>query len=195
MIVVIDHEDSFVHTLARYVGLCGKERMVIRHNEIDVAGIAALNPEAIILSPGPCGPEQTDVTIPLIRALGPSTPILGVCLGHQAIGAAFGATIERCPPCHGKTSLIHHDGHVLFNGLPNPFAAARYHSLHVTGLENTELTVIARNDEGLVMGLAHRRYPVYGVQFHPESCLTENGLRIIENFLIITETSHGSSMD
>lgn len=184
-VLIIDHEDSYVHTIARYVGLCGQPRLILRHNETSIDAIQTINPSHIILSPGPCSPQETKITIPLIHAMGPTTPILGICLGHQAIGAAFRAPITRCTPCHGKTSDIYHDGSSpLLSGLPVPFKAARYHSLHIGTIDDTPLIQTAHTADGLIMGVQHHTYPIYGLQFHPESCLTVSGLRIIENFIL-----------
>ena len=187
MILVIDNFDSFVHNLARYIGELGYERRTIRTDEIAVAEAVALKPDAILLSPGPCGPESAGISVPLVRAAADSgIPLLGVCLGHQAIAAAFGGTVSRAPrPVHGKASAIHHDGSPLFAGIPSPFMAGRYHSL-IAGLpQDGLLGVTARTDDGVVMALAHETMTLFGVQFHPESVLTEHGHRLLENFLLL----------
>jgi anthranilate synthase component 2 len=185
MILVIDNYDSFTYNLVQYLGELGAELEVVRNDALDLDAIARLAPERIVVSPGPGNPDQAGVSLAVIRRLGPTTPILGVCLGHQAIGQAFGATVARArTQMHGKTSAISHDGRGVFAGLSNPFVATRYHSLVV--LADTvpaELEVAARAEDGEVMGLRHRRYPVEGVQFHPESILTVEGKRLLANFL------------
>jgi anthranilate synthase/aminodeoxychorismate synthase-like glutamine amidotransferase len=185
MILVIDNYDSFTYNLVQYLGELGARLEVARNDALDVDGVARLAPERIVISPGPGNPDQAGVSLDVIRRLGPSTPILGVCLGHQAIGQAFGATVARArAQMHGKTSEIRHDGQGVFAGLSNPFVATRYHSLVV--LADTvppDLEVTARAEDGEVMGLRHRRYPVEGVQFHPESILTVEGKRLLANFL------------
>jgi anthranilate synthase component 2 len=185
MILVIDNYDSFTYNLVQYLGELGAELEVVRNDALDLDAIARLAPERIVISPGPGNPDQAGVSLAVIRRLGPTTPILGVCLGHQAIGQAFGATVARArTQMHGKTSAISHDGRGVFAGLSNPFVATRYHSLVV--LADTvpaELEVAARAEDGEVMGLRHRRYPVEGVQFHPESILTVEGKRLLANFL------------
>ena len=187
MILVIDNFDSFVHNLARYIGELGYERRTIRTDEIAVAEAVALKPDAILLSPGPCGPESAGISVPLVRAAADSgIPLLGVCLGHQAIAAAFGGTVSRAPrPVQGKAAAIHHDGSPLFAGIPSPFMAGRYHSL-IAGLpQDGPLRVTARTDDGVPMALAHETMTLFGVQFHPESVLTEHGHRLLENFLLL----------
>jgi anthranilate synthase/aminodeoxychorismate synthase-like glutamine amidotransferase len=185
MILVIDNYDSFTYNLVQYLGELGARLEVARNDALDVDGVARLAPERIVISPGPGNPDQAGVSLDVIRRLAPSTPILGVCLGHQAIGQAFGATVARArTQMHGKTSEIRHDGQGVFAGLSNPFVATRYHSLVV--LADTvppDLEVTARAEDGEVMGLRHRRYPVEGVQFHPESILTVEGKRLLANFL------------
>jgi anthranilate synthase/aminodeoxychorismate synthase-like glutamine amidotransferase len=185
MILVIDNYDSFTYNLVQYLGELGAELEVVRNDALDLDAIARLAPERIVISPGPGNPDQAGVSLAVIRRLGPTTPILGVCLGHQAIGQAFGATVARArTQMHGKTSAISHDGRGVFAGLSNPFVATRYHSLVV--LADTvpaELEVAARAEDGEVMGLRHCRYPVEGVQFHPESILTVEGKRLLANFL------------
>ena len=185
MILVIDNYDSFTYNLVQYLGELGAILEVVRNDVLDVDAVARLAPERIVISPGPGNPDQAGVSLDVIRRLGPTTPILGVCLGHQAIGQAFGATVARARvQMHGKTSDIRHDGRGVFTGLSNPFVATRYHSLVV--LPDTvpgELEVTARAEDGEVMGLRHRRYPVEGVQFHPESILTVEGKRLLANFL------------
>ncbi len=185
MILVIDNYDSFTYNLVQYLGELGATLEVARNDALDVDAIARLAPERIVISPGPGNPDQAGVSLDVIRRLGPTTPILGVCLGHQAIGQAFGATVARARvQMHGKTSDIRHDGRGVFAGLSNPFVATRYHSLVV--LPDTvpaDLEVTARAEDGEVMGLRHRRYPVEGVQFHPESILTIEGKRLLANFL------------
>lgn len=183
MILVIDNYDSFVYTLARYIGLCGIERKVIRNDKITTKEIRALKPEAILLSPGPCAPDQAGICNDVIKYLSGEIPILGICLGHQCIGQVFGGTIKKHPPYHGKISSIHHDSHPLFRNLPHPFSAARYHSLIVENIEKTPLQRIGWLADGTVMGLAHKQHKTYGVQFHPESVLTSHGLQIIKNFI------------
>ena len=184
-VLVIDNYDSFVHNLARYVRELGGEARVVRNDAIDVAGIAREDPTHLLISPGPCTPREAGVSNAAIAALGPRIPILGVCLGHQCIGAAYGGLVTRAPrPMHGKTSLVYHDGRDLFRGLPSPFLAARYHSLVVDPqCVPPELEVLATTAEGDVMAVRHRRHPVVGVQFHPESVLTEHGYRLLANFL------------
>ena len=194
MVFVIDNYDSFTYNLVQYLGELGARVVVRRNDEVTVDEIAAMGPERIVVSPGPGRPENAGVTVDAITRLGPRIPVLGVCLGHQAIGLAFGGRVVRAPtPMHGKTSTIRHDGRGIFKGLANPFSAARYHSLIVERSSlPEELEVAAETVEaagglqsGLVMALRHRRYPVHGVQFHPESIMTDPGMRLIENFLAI----------
>ena len=184
--LVIDNYDSFTYNLVQYLGELGVEICVKRNDEVTVAELATVKPSAIVISPGPGRPEDAGVTMDVIRAFGESTPILGVCLGHQAIGAVFGGSVVRAAvPMHGKTSTIEHDGRGVFAGLTEPFIASRYHSLVVAeqGLPPA-LHVTARSKEdGTIMGLRHREHPVHGVQFHPESILTGEGRRILRNFI------------
>ncbi|HEU4370400.1 MAG TPA: aminodeoxychorismate/anthranilate synthase component II [Methylomirabilota bacterium] len=185
MILVVDNYDSFTYNLVQYLGELGAVLEVIRNDALDVEAIARLAPERIVISPGPGNPDQAGVSLDVIRQLGPTTPVLGVCLGHQSVGQAFGATVARArAQMHGKTSAIRHDGRGVFAGLSNPFVATRYHSLVV--LADTvpaDLEVSARAEDGEIMGLRHRRYPIEGVQFHPESILTVEGKRLLANFL------------
>ena len=186
MVVVVDNYDSFTYNLVQYLGELGAEVQVVRNDTVSVETLAAAKPDRIVVSPGPGRPEQAGVTMDVIRHLGQRTPILGVCLGHQAIGAVFGGAVVRAGvPMHGKTSTIEHDGRGVFTGIQGPFVASRYHSLVVSdeGLPS-ELEVTARTREDHeIMGLRHRTWPVYGVQFHPESILTGEGHRILRNFL------------
>jgi anthranilate synthase/aminodeoxychorismate synthase-like glutamine amidotransferase len=186
MVLVIDNYDSFTYNLVQYLGELGAHVKVVRNDVVSVETIAAEKPDRILISPGPGRPEQAGVTMNVIRAFGRTIPILGVCLGHQAIGAVFGGTVARArAPLHGKTSTIEHDGRGVFAGLMGPFVATRYHSLVVTdeGLP-ADLEVCARTrDDQTIMGLRHRAWPVHGVQFHPESILTSEGRRILRNFL------------
>jgi anthranilate synthase/aminodeoxychorismate synthase-like glutamine amidotransferase len=185
MILLIDNYDSFVYNLARYVRELGETPLVRRHDAIDIAEIRALAPSHIVISPGPCSPREAGISTEVVRQVGPSIPILGVCLGHQCIGAAYGGEIVRAAaPMHGKTSPIHHTGTGLFAGLPNPFTATRYHSLVISppSLPAT-LRVTARTEDGTIMAVQHVEYPVFGVQFHPESILTEHGYRLLDTFL------------
>lgn len=185
MLLLIDNYDSFVYNLARYLVELGCETRVVRNDAIDVAGVAALSPRAIVISPGPCTPNEAGISIPLIRELSDSFPILGVCLGHQAIAAAFGGNVIRAPqPVHGRTSLIQHAGDGLFQDLPQPLRVARYHSLIVEEQSlPSQLRVTARTPDGIPMALQHRTRPLYGVQFHPESVLTQDGHQLLANFL------------
>ena len=185
MILLIDNYDSFVYNLARYLAELDCKTRVVRNDAISVSEIAALDPAAIVISPGPCTPNEAGVSIELIRHLGPHLPILGVCLGHQALAAALGGKIIRGPePIHGRTSLVHHSGERLFSGVPNPLRAMRYHSLVVEEASlPPELPVIARTADGIPMALEHAEWPAFGVQFHPESVLTESGHRLLANFL------------
>lgn len=193
MILLIDNYDSFVHNIARYVGELGRERRVVRNDAIDVDDIAAEMPEAIILSPGPGTPDDAGVSLDVVRRLGERVPILGVCLGHQCIGQAYGGTVRRAQrPVHGKMSRISHDDHGVFAGLPNPLRVGRYHSLVVDIEAATGLEATAYTDEGEVMGLAHRWNPVVGVQFHPESVLTERGHDLLKNFLRRADEWHNT---
>jgi anthranilate synthase/aminodeoxychorismate synthase-like glutamine amidotransferase len=188
MILVIDNYDSFTYNLVQYLGELGAGVVVRRNNEVTADEIASLDPARIVISPGPGRPEQAGVTLDAIRRFGPRKPILGVCLGHQAIGMAFGGTVVRAgTPMHGKTSSIKHDERGVFAGIGNPFTAARYHSLIVERSSvPAELEIAAETEhEGIVMGLRHREYPVHGVQFHPESIMTGQGMRMLENFLAI----------
>ena len=188
MILVIDNYDSFTYNLVQYLGELGTQPLVRRNDEITVGEIAALSPERIVISPGPGRPEQAGVTLEVIRHLGPTTPLLGVCLGHQAIGMAFGGSVVRARvPMHGKTSAIRHDGKGVFVGIASPFTVARYHSL-IVDKEGwpADLEVTAQTEEdGTVMALRHRMYPIHGVQFHPESIMTREGPHLLRNFLNI----------
>jgi anthranilate synthase component II len=185
VILVIDNYDSFTYNLVQYLGELGAHLRVVRNDAIGLDGVAALAPERIVISPGPGNPDGAGICLDVIDRFHATTPILGVCLGHQAIGQAFGGTVGRAPAqMHGKTSRIHHDGHGVFRGLPQDFEATRYHSLvvHDDGLP-AELLVSARSEEGVIMGLRHRQFPVEGVQFHPESILTREGKSLLKNFL------------
>lgn len=185
MILLVDNYDSFVYNLARYVKELGGEPLVKRNTEVTVAEAARLAPSHIIISPGPCTPAEAGISNELIRQMGERTPVLGVCLGHQCIGSAYGAEIVRARrPMHGKTSSIQHNGKGLFQGIPNPLTATRYHSLAIAA-DNLpeELEVTATAPDGEIMAVAHRRFPVAGVQFHPESILTEHGYDLLRNFL------------
>src|SRR5580704_2598658 len=184
-VLVVDNYDSFVYNLVQELGELGAEPVVLRNDAIDVAGIRASRPDAVLISPGPGRPEDGGVSLEAIRALAGEIPVLGVCLGHQCIGQAFGGAIVEAPHLmHGKTSEIHHDGQGLFAGLPNPFVATRYHSLVVRpDSVPDELEVTATSTDGVVMGLRHRTLAVEGVQFHPESVLTVSGPGLLANFL------------
>jgi anthranilate synthase component 2 len=186
MVVVVDNYDSFTYNLVQYLGELGADVRVMRNDAASIETIRGVRPDHIVISPGPGRPEDAGVTMDVIRELGRETPILGVCLGHQAIGAAFGGSVIRAAvPMHGKTSTIEHDGRGIFAGLTEPFLASRYHSLVVSdeGLP-LALEVTARTKEdGTIMGLRHRSWPVHGVQFHPESILTGEGHRLLRNFL------------
>jgi anthranilate synthase/aminodeoxychorismate synthase-like glutamine amidotransferase len=186
MVLLIDNYDSFTYNLAQYLGELGADLQVRRNNEIDLAGIRDLHPSHIVISPGPGRPEDAGVSVDLIRTFGGKVPILGVCLGHQAIGLAFGGNVIRAPkPMHGKTSMVDHDGRGLFKGLGASFNAGRYHSLVVeSGSMPASLEIAAHvAGEEIVMGLRHREWPIHGVQFHPESVMTGEGRRILRNFL------------
>ena len=185
MILVIDNYDSFTYNLVQYIGQMGEEVLVYRNDEISVEDIRELDVDAIFLSPGPCTPKEAGISVDVIRHFHKSIPILGVCLGHQAIGFAFDADVVRADRImHGKTSGIINDGKTVFKGLPNPFVAGRYHSLILKRDSIPScLEISARTEEGEIMGVRHREYPVEGIQFHPESVLTPNGKRIIKNFL------------
>jgi anthranilate synthase/aminodeoxychorismate synthase-like glutamine amidotransferase len=187
MILLIDNYDSFVWNLARYVAELGHQRLVLRNDAVGLADIADLAPTHIILSPGPCGPAEAGISMRVIEHFGPSLPILGVCLGHQCIGAAYGGKVARAKrPMHGKTSAVTHDGSGVFARLVSPLTVTRYHSLIVLDEELPEdLTVTARSPEGEIMGLRHRRHRVEGVQFHPEAVLTEGGHAMLKNFLSV----------
>ena len=185
VVVLIDNRDSFVHNLARYVRELGRRTEVVRCDEVSVDEVAALGPSHVLISPGPCTPREAGVSVPLVRALGATMPILGVCLGHQCIGEAYGGRIVRARrPMHGKASPIAHDRSGIFAGLPDPLHATRYHSLVIApeGLPG-DLEVTARSEEGEIMAVRHRRHPVVGVQFHPESILTEHGHALVRAFL------------
>jgi anthranilate synthase component 2 len=185
MILVIDNYDSFTYNLVHYLNELGAETQVWRNDALSVQEALALRPQAILLSPGPCTPNEAGICLPLLRAAPPETPILGVCLGHQAMGQAYGGEVIRARSLmHGKTSPIHHNDQGLFKGLPNPFTAARYHSLSVRRESfPAELEITAWTDDGEIMGLRHRDRPVFGVQFHPESIATEGGHQLLRNFL------------
>ena len=186
-VVLIDNYDSFTYNLVQYLGEQGAEVLVHRHDAIDVAGVAALEPTHLVVSPGPKTPDEAGISVEAIRALAGRVPILGVCLGHQAIGQAFGGRVVRGRvPVHGKTSEIHHDGLTVFAGLANPMTATRYHSLVVDPVGARDLVVTARSEDDAVMGLRHRELPVEGVQFHPESILTGAGRPLLANFLALS---------
>ena len=187
MIVLIDNYDSFTFNLVHYFGELGEEVRVHRNDKIESAAVLAVEPDAIVLSPGPCTPKEAGICLDLIKAAGGNVPILGVCLGHQAIGEAFGGKVVRAPkPVHGKLSEIRHDGTGIFRGINSSFKATRYHSL-VIERESLppELAATADTDDGLIMGLAHKRFAVHGVQFHPESIASEHGHLLLRNFLEI----------
>jgi len=186
-VVLIDNYDSFTYNLVQYLGELGAEVLVHRHDAIDVAGIAALAPSHLVISPGPKTPDEAGISVEAIRELAGTMPILGVCLGHQAIGRAFGGTIVRGrEPVHGKTSLIHHDGRSVFSGLDNPMVATRYHSLVIDPALAPDLVRTAWCDDDVVMGVRHRELAVEGVQFHPESILTGSGKALLANFLALS---------
>jgi anthranilate synthase component 2 len=190
MILLLDNYDSFTYNLYQYLSELGAEVVVRRNDELSVADVGAMAPEKIVISPGPCTPNEAGISVALIRELGGQIPILGVCLGHQAIGQAYGGAVVRAPMImHGKLSQIHHDGQGVFAGLPSPFSATRYHSLIVRRDDLPGcLEVTAWTDDGLIMGLRHRDLPVEGVQFHPESIMTDAGKALLRNFL---EHSYG----
>ena len=190
MILVLDNYDSFVFNVARYFEEIGRPTEVVRNDAATVEQIEAMAPEAIVISPGPCAPAQAGISLDLIRRVSGRIPILGVCLGHQAIGEAFGGRVVRARrPLHGRASRVEHDDAGLFQGLPNPVSVGRYHSLIVEFDEfyDGPLVVTGRSEEGEVMALAHREHPTFGVQFHPESILTEGGHRLLQNFLSAAE--------
>jgi anthranilate synthase/aminodeoxychorismate synthase-like glutamine amidotransferase len=185
MILLLDNYDSFVYNLARYVRELGETPVVHRHDAVTVDEVAAMAPSHIIISPGPCSPAEAGISTEVVRRLGHRIPILGVCLGHQCIGAAYGGEIVRAgQPMHGKTSMIHHQNAGLFRGLPTPFRATRYHSLVIAPASvPPALEIIATSEDGEIMAVQHREHPVHGVQFHPESVLTEHGYRLVDHFL------------
>ncbi len=187
MIFVLDNYDSFTYNLVQYLGELGAELQVSRNDKITTDEIAALAPQKIVISPGPCTPSEAGISVDLVRRFTGEIPILGVCLGHQSIGQAFGGVVKRAPYImHGKTSQISHDGKGMYSGLPNPFMATRYHSLAVERESLPDcLDAVAETEDGLLMGIRHKEYPVEGVQFHPESILTTEGKSLLSNFLIL----------
>ncbi|WP_322487316.1 aminodeoxychorismate/anthranilate synthase component II [Chloroflexus sp.] len=193
-VLLIDNYDSFTYNLYQYLCELGAEVEVVRNDQITVAEVAARHPDRIVISPGPCTPAEAGISVDVIRELDSQIPILGVCLGHQAIGAAYGGAVVRAPlVMHGKLSPIYHNGQGVFAGLPSPFLATRYHSLIVRREDlPDELEVTAWTEDGLIMGLRHRSQPVEGVQFHPESIMTEGGKQMLANFLAGVPVSAGS---
>lgn len=185
MILIIDNYDSFVYNLAQYVGELGEHPEVYRNNQITLGEIEQLYPSRIIISPGPCTPLEAGISNDVIRHFGQHIPILGVCLGHQCIGYVYGAEVIHAPvPTHGKSSLIYHDSKTVYRGLPNPLEGGRYHSLIVNCDQHpADLEISAKTDDGTIMGIRHKRYPVEGVQFHPESIMTGAGHNLLKNFL------------
>ena len=184
MVLLIDNYDSFTWNLAQYLGELGAPPLVKRNDEITLDEVAALRPERIVISPGPGRPESAGISVDLIRRFGQHTPVLGVCLGHQSIGIAFGGEVVRAPELmHGKVSSVDHDGRGVFKGVSQPFTAARYHSLIVAAPLPPDLEATAHSDDGTLMGLRHRTLPIHGVQFHPESVLTDEGHHLLRNFL------------
>jgi anthranilate synthase/aminodeoxychorismate synthase-like glutamine amidotransferase len=187
MILLIDNYDSFTYNLAQYLGQMGEQLEVRRNDQITLDEIDELAPERIVISPGPCTPSEAGVSVPLIQRFAGTRPILGVCLGHQSIGAAFGGRVVRAKEVmHGKTSTIHHDSKTIFRGLPQDFPATRYHSLIVERASlPDDLEISAETSDGTIMGLRHKKWKVEGVQFHPESVLTISGFQLLENFLAV----------
>ena len=185
MLLVIDNYDSFTYNLVQYFGELGADMKVVRNDALDIDEIRTLAPDRICISPGPCTPNEAGISCDVIREFGPSTPILGVCLGHQSIGQVFGGEVIRAKKLmHGKTSPIFHQGKSVFKGLANPFTATRYHSLIVKRETLPDcLQITAETKNGTIMGLMHKEFPIHGVQFHPESILTEDGMKMLENFL------------
>ena len=184
MVLLIDNYDSFTFNLAQYLGELGAPPLVKRNDEISLDDIAALAPDRIVISPGPGRPEDAGISVDLIRRFGPTTPLLGVCLGHQSIGIAFGGQVVRAAQLmHGKVSSVQHDGRGVFRGVQQPFTAGRYHSLVVAEPLPESLEMAAQTDDGTIMGVRHRTFPVHGVQFHPESVLTGEGRHLLRNFL------------
>ncbi len=185
MVIVIDNYDSFVYNIAQYLGELGWQPQVYRNDQVNLDEIERLNPSHIIISPGPCTPLEAGISNDVIRRFAGRIPVLGVCLGHQCIGYVYGGQIVEAPvPIHGKSSLIYHDGRTVYQGLPNPFEAGRYHSLIIK--EDTlpgELELTARTGDGIIMGVRHKEYVVEGVQFHPESIMTDVGHKLLANFL------------
>lgn len=192
---MIDNYDSFTYNLVNYLQILGAQVTVVRNDQIKVEDVPSFEPDAIVISPGPCTPREAGISVEVIKSYYTKYPILGVCLGHQAIGYAFGANIVRAKRLmHGKTSLIYHEGVGILEGLPNPFVAVRYHSLVIAEDSLPSfLKVTARSDDGEVMAIQHTDYPVFGVQFHPESVMSEAGLDLLKNFLKITEETRLSS--
>jgi anthranilate synthase/aminodeoxychorismate synthase-like glutamine amidotransferase len=185
-VLLLDNYDSFTYNLAQYLGELGHAPDVRRNDEISLGEVETLAPERIVISPGPGRPEDAGISVEVIRRIGPRVPVFGVCLGHQAIGYAFGGDVGRAPVLmHGKVSSIQHDGRGVFAGVSQPFVAGRYHSLVVNEPAPADLEVSARTEDGVVMGLRHRAWPLHGVQFHPESVLTGEGKKILRNFLEI----------
>ena len=189
MLLVLDNYDSFTYNLVQYFGELGEEVLVRRNDQITVSGIDDLHPDRIVISPGPCTPQDAGISIELIRHFAGRVPLLGVCLGHQAIGAAFGGKVVRAANLmHGKTSSVEHDGKSIFRGIPSPMTATRYHSLIVQEKDlpdelEISATCVDRDGQRVIMGLRHRKFPVEGVQFHPESVLTDHGRQIVRNFM------------
>jgi anthranilate synthase/aminodeoxychorismate synthase-like glutamine amidotransferase len=185
MMLVIDNYDSFTFNLVQYLGEMKVSMHVVRNDQITLDEVAELKPERILISPGPCSPREAGLSNDIIRTFGPKIPLFGVCLGHQCIGHTFGArVIVNYRMMHGKVSPIHHNGRDLFEGMPNPFRATRYHSLVIERASLPDcLEITAESDEGEIMGVRHKQYPIWGVQFHPESILTEEGRRLVANFL------------
>ena len=184
MVLVIDNYDSFTYNLVQYLGELGATVVVRRNDEATIDQLRALGHDRVVISPGPGRPEDAGITVDLIRGFGSRVPVLGVCLGHQGIGQAFGGSVVRAPMLmHGKVSSVQHDGRGVFSGVSQPFVAGRYHSLIVSDPPPDTLEITARTDDGIIMGLRHREWPVHGVQFHPESVLTGEGRKILRNFL------------